>query len=165
MANAQFSFGGNRSDMKAGLPLFAFGAALFAASWTYEIGELRRMGPGYFPMLLGAVLCIFALLIVLEDGRKRLARARRVARPETPAVRLGEVWRPVVLPLAAVVLFAALLETAGLFPAVVACVAAAGFAETGNRLPTVLVIAIATAIFVSAVFVYALGIPLRLFVL
>ena len=152
--------------MKAGLPLFAFGAVVFAASWSYEIGELRRMGPGYFPMLLGAVLCIFAVLIVLEDARKRrLTRARRVARPETPAVRLGDVWRPVALPLAAVVLFAALLESAGLFPAVVACVAAAGFAEPGNRLPTVLVIAIATAIFVSAVFVYALGIPLRLFVL
>jgi len=151
--------------MKAGLPLFAFGAAVFAASWSYEIGELRRMGPGYFPMLLGAVLCIFALLIVLQDARERLTSGRRAERPEIPAVRLGDVWRPVVLPLAAVVLFAALLETAGLFPAVVASVAVAGFAERSNKLVTVLVIAVATAIFVSAVFVYALGIPLRLFVL
>lgn len=151
--------------MKAGLPLFAFGAAVFAASWSYEIGELRRMGPGYFPMLLGAVLCIFAFLIVLQDARERLAGGRRAERPETPAVRLGVVWRPVVLPLAAVVLFAALLETAGLFPAVVASVAVAGFAERSNKPVTVLVIAVATAIFVSAVFVYALGIPLRLFVL
>ena len=151
--------------MKAGLPLFAFGAAVFAASWSYEIGELRRMGPGYFPMLLGAVLCIFALLIVLQDARERLTGGRRAERPETPAVRLGDVWRPVLLPLAAVVLFAALLETAGLFPAVVASVAVAGLAERSNKLATVLVIAVATAIFVSAVFVYALGIPLRLFVL
>ena len=150
--------------MKAGLPLFAFGAAVFAASWSYEIGELRRMGPGYFPMLLGAVLCIFALLIVLQDARERLTGERRTERPENPAVRLGHVWRPVVLPLAAVVLFAALLETAGLFPAVVASVAVAGFAERSNKPVTVLVIAVATAIFVSAVFVYALGIPLRLFV-
>ena len=150
--------------MKAGLPLLAFGAAVFAASWSYEIGELRRMGPGYFPMLLGAVLCIFALLIVLQDARERLASGRRAERPETPAVRLGHVWRPVILPLAAVALFAALLETTGLFPAVVASVAAAGFAERSNRPLTVFAIAIATAGFVSAVFVYALGIPLRLFV-
>ena len=151
--------------MKAGLPLLAFGGAVFAASWSYEIGELRRMGPGYFPMLLGAALCVFAVLIILQDGRKRLTGGRRAESPETPAVRLGRAWRPVVLPLAAVVLFAAILETAGLFPAVVASVAAAGFAERSNRPLTVLVIAVATAVFVSAVFVYALGIPLRLFVL
>ena len=151
--------------MKAGLPLFAFGAAVFAASWSYEIGELRRMGPGYFPMLLGAVLCIFSLIIVLQDAKERLTGGRRAERPETPAVGLGHLWRPVILPLAAVVLFAALLETAGLFPAVVASVAVAGFAERSNKLVTVLVIAVATAVFVSTVFVYALGIPLRLFVL
>ena len=151
--------------MKAGLPLFAFGAAVFAASWSYEIGELRRMGPGYFPMLLGAVLCVFAVLIVLQDARERRAGARQAEGPAIPAVRPGHVWRPVILPLAAIGLFAALLHSAGLVPAVVACVAAAGFAERSNKPLTVLVIAVATAIFVSAVFVYALGIPLRLFVL
>ena len=151
--------------MKAGLPLLAFGAAVFAASWSYEIGELRRMGPGYFPMLLGAVLCIFAVLIVVQDARERPAGDRRAERPEEPASPLGRIWRPVIMPLAAVVLFAALLETAGLFPAVVASVAAAGFAERDNEPLTVLVVAIATAIFVSVVFVYLLGIPLRLFAL
>ena len=150
--------------MKAGLPLFAFGAAVFAASWSYEIGELRRMGPGYFPMLLGAVLCVFAVLIVLQDVRERLAGGRQSDRPAIPAARPGHVWRPVILPLAAILLFAALLNSAGLVPAVVACVAAAGFAERSNKPLTVLVIAVATAIFVSAVFVHALGIPLRLFV-
>ena len=151
--------------MKAGLPLLAFGAAVFAASWSYEIGELRRMGPGYFPMLLGAVLCIFGVLIVVQDARERPTGDRRAGRPDEPASRLGLIRRPVIMPLAAVALFAALLETAGLFPAVVGCVAAAGFAERDNEPLTVLVVAVATAVFVSVVFVYLLGIPLRLFAL
>ncbi len=149
--------------MKAGLPLFAFGAAVFAASWSYEIGELRRMGPGYFPMLLGAALCVFAVLIVLQDARERIAGGRQADRPSISAVRFDRLWRPAILPLAAILLFATLLENAGLFPAVVASVAVAGFAERSNKTITILAIAIATAIFVSAVFVYALGIPLRLF--
>ena len=151
--------------MKAGLPLLAFGAAVFAASWSYEIGELRRMGPGYFPMLLGAALCVFAVLIVLQDARARLAGGSEADRPASPPGHLRHLGRSAILPLAAILLFAVLLETAGLFPAVVASVAAAGFAERSNKLLTVLAIAVATAIFVSVVFVYALGIPLRLFVI
>ena len=151
--------------MKAGVPLLLFGAVVFAASWSYEIGQLRRMGPGYFPMLLGATLCLFAVLIILQDVRKGLARDRTSESPTPFAARLRQIWRPVLLPLFAILLFATLLNTAGLVPAVIASVTCAGLAERSNSIPSVVAIAVATAVFTSLVFVYGLGVPLRLFVL
>ena len=67
------------------------------------------------------------------------------------------------MPLLAILLFASLLESAGLVPAVVASVAAAGFAERSNSPFVIAVIAAVTAVFTSVVFVHLLGIPLRLF--
>lgn len=154
----------HRGGWIAGAVLFVFGASVFAASWSYEIGSLRRMGPGYFPMLLGAVLCGFALLILWQDLKNATTKTPNVSAQACEPVREHGIWRPAFMPLVAILLFAVLLETAGLVPAVFACVTVAGLAEPNNSLPAVLAIAAAATVLVSAVFVYALGIPLRLFV-
>ena len=151
--------------MKAGIPLFLFGAVVFVASWSYEIGQLRRMGPGYFPMLLGATLCLFAVLISLQDVWKGIARDTPSEAPILPSVHPRQIWRPLLLPLFAILLFASLLNTAGLVPAVIASVTCAGLAERSNSIRSVVAIAFATAVFTALVFVYGLGVPLRLFVL
>ena len=154
---------GGNLQMLAGPVLLLFGAAVFAAAWTYEIGELRRMGPGYFPMLLGATLCLFAALIALQDAKDRISSGRRARRTIRSGTGNRFQWRPRILPLFAILLFAMLLETAGFVPAVIAAVATAGFAERSNSSLAIAVIAAATAIFTSTVFVYLLGIPFRLF--
>lgn len=143
--------------------LFLFGATVFFLSWSYDIGQLRRMGPGYFPMLLGATLCVFALLIALQDAKERMSRNERSRTTSLsyPVLRLR--WRPLCMPLLAILVFASLLESAGLVPAVVASVAAAGYAERSNLPGVIAVIAAVTAVFTSVVFVQLLGIPFRLF--
>ena len=46
------------------LAFVGIGAALYA--WqNYEMGTLRQMGPGFFPVALGAALCGFGLIIAL----------------------------------------------------------------------------------------------------
>lgn len=145
--------------------LFLFGATVFALSWSYEIGQLRRMGPGYFPMLLGATLCLFALLIALQDAKERMSRKERSRTTSLSFSVLRLQWRPFCMPLLAILLIASLLESAGLVPAVVASVAAAGFAERSNSPGVIAVIAAVTAVFTSVVFVQLLGIPFRLFAL
>ncbi len=149
--------------MMASAALFLFGATVFVASWSYEIGHLRRMGPGYFPMLLGATLCTLAVLIALQEMKKRTSRDTRASRMAPSFAVLRPDWRPLLLPLLAILLFAALLETAGLVPAVIASVLTAGFAERSNVPVVVMGIAIVTAIFISVVFVQLIGIPFRLF--
>lgn len=147
----------------ASAALFLFGAAVIFLSWSYEIGELRRMGPGYFPMLLGVTLCVFAILIAVQDAKKRKARNESPVETMQPLAVLRVRWRPLFMPLLAILLFASLLESAGLVPAVVASVTAAGFAERSNSPFVIAVIAAVTAVFTSVVFVHLLGIPLRLF--
>ena len=151
--------------MIAGSALFLFGAAVFLAAWNYEIGELRRMGPGYFPMLLGATLCIFAVLIALQGAKDRILNGKYAGRMLDSDAILRFRWRPLVMPLLAILLFATLLETAGFVPAVIASVAAAGSAEHSNGPAQIAIIAVVTAIFTSVLFVYLLGIPLRLLVI
>ena len=151
--------------MIAGSALILFGAAVFLAAWNYEIGELRRMGPGYFPMLLGATLCVFAALIALQGAKDRILNGNHAGRKLDSGAILRFRWRPLVMPLLAILLFATLLETAGFVPAVIASVAAAGLAERSNRPAQIAIIAVVTAIFTSVVFVYLLGIPLRLLVI
>jgi len=54
-------------DFWAGLMFIAFG--LFAAIWAYanyQMGSAVRMGPAYFPTVLGGLLAVLGLLVLLE---------------------------------------------------------------------------------------------------
>jgi hypothetical protein len=54
-------------DFWAGLMFIAFG--LFAAVWAYanyQMGTAVRMGPAYFPTVLGGLLTVLGVLVLLE---------------------------------------------------------------------------------------------------
>jgi hypothetical protein len=54
-------------DFWAGLMFIAFG--LFAAIWAYtnyQMGTAVRMGPAYFPTVLGGLLVVLGVLVLLE---------------------------------------------------------------------------------------------------
>jgi hypothetical protein len=51
-----------RADLLTGAVFVAFGLAFAVASATYEVGTPQRMGPGYFPLVLGG-LVFFAATI------------------------------------------------------------------------------------------------------
>jgi hypothetical protein len=67
----------SQKDFFAGLMFSITGAAFAIGATSYTIGEGARMGPGYFPLLLGIVLAVLGAIIVLqalvvetEDGDK-----------------------------------------------------------------------------------------------
>jgi hypothetical protein len=67
----------SQKDFFSGLMFLAVGIAFAWGATTYTIGEGARMGPGYFPLMLGVVLAgmggfiIFESLVVeTEDGEK-----------------------------------------------------------------------------------------------
>ena len=154
------------ADTLAGLALFTLGSIVALSSLAYEIGSLRRMGPGYFPLMLGTVLCILSLPI-LWDGISPLFKKTQKEQDRKPTINLmmdRATFRPMLLPLIAVLMFALLLENTGLIPAVFTSVAVAGFAEKKNSLMTNMLVACLSSIFIAAVFVYGLGLPLRLVV-
>ena len=90
----------SQKDFYSGLTFAVIGAAFAWGAQAYTIGTAARMGPGYFPMLLGTLLavlglfmCFKALIVETEDGDK-----------------IGKwVWRPVGFIVAANVVFGILI--------------------------------------------------------
>lgn len=64
----------SQKDFCAGLMFTATGAAFALGATTYSIGDGARMGPGYFPLMLGVVLALlgafvtFQALVVEKEG-------------------------------------------------------------------------------------------------
>lgn len=65
----------SQKDFFAGLMFTAVGVAFAWGATNYSIGSGARMGPGYFPLVLGILLAILGLLVVFgalvvetEDG-------------------------------------------------------------------------------------------------
>ncbi len=54
-------------DFISGLMFMATGTAFAWGATQYTIGEAARMGPGYFPLMLGIVLAVLGLLILFES--------------------------------------------------------------------------------------------------
>lgn len=67
----------SQKDFFSGLMFMAVGVAFAWGATNYSIGTGARMGPGYFPLMLGVLLAILgavlatkALLVRTEDGEK-----------------------------------------------------------------------------------------------
>jgi len=134
----------NPKDFFAGLIFVAFGAAAIVIGSAYPLGTAARMGPGYFPRILGI------LLIVL--GGALALRALRIKGAPLP----GWKWRPVLVVLLSVVVFGIILTRVGLALSTVALIVAASAASTEFRWKESLVSGILLAALATGVFVYAL---------
>lgn len=142
--------GGVSKDLAAGLAAVALGAAVVWYGSDYSLGTPRRMGPGFFPVVLGALLAVTGLAIMATALRSWERMPRLNLRPL------------VVLPLA-LLLFALLLDRVGYAPAGFLAVIVAGFAERRPALVQLLLLALVLVPATWLLFGYALGVPLRLF--
>jgi hypothetical protein len=57
----------SHQDFFSGLMFLVIGLAFAWGATTYHIGEGARMGPGYFPLLLGIVLSALGGFIIFES--------------------------------------------------------------------------------------------------
>lgn len=57
----------NQKDFFAGLVYAGVGVAFAWGATNYTIGDGARMGPGYFPLLLGIVLAIIGSVVVFQS--------------------------------------------------------------------------------------------------
>jgi len=67
----------SQQDFFAGLMFTTVGVAFAWAATSFEIGVAARMGPGYFPLMLGILMAILGVVVTLrsivvetEDGEK-----------------------------------------------------------------------------------------------
>ena len=90
----------SQKDFFSGLVFFIVGTAFAWGATTYKIGDGARMGPGYFPLMLGVLLAVLgvvvtftAMVVETEDGDKIG----------------GGAWKPLVFIIAANLLFGLML--------------------------------------------------------
>lgn len=67
----------SQKDFFSGLMFLGVGVAFAWGATTYSVGSGARMGPGYFPLMLGILMAILgaaiifeALVVETEDGEK-----------------------------------------------------------------------------------------------
>ena len=147
----QLEFRNNR-DFWAGVMLMATGATAVIIARDYNFGTSLRMGPGYFPTVLGSALVLFGLYFV-ATGLKRNEK-----------IEGNWPLRPlIVLPLA-LVLFGLLIDRAGFVPALLVLIVGSAAAGTEFRLIEVLLLAIGLTACCVALFIWGLGLPYPLIV-
>ena len=57
----------SQKDFFSGLMFLGVGVAFAWGATTYTVGSGARMGPGYFPLMLGILLAILGAVIVFES--------------------------------------------------------------------------------------------------
>ncbi len=137
------------ADIAAGSIFVVFGLAFAIQALDYELGTALRMGPGYFPLLLGAILVALGALIVGSGV---------VAGREEPIG--GVPLRGLVLIPAAFVLFGLTVRGLGVVPALFIATLLAALASSRVRPP--LAVAIAAGLTVLSVLVFIVALQLRL---
>ena len=140
----------NPKDFWAGLIYLAVGLGALYVAQDYAMGTAVRMGPGYFPKVLGSVLALIGLI----------ALVRGFLRPGEAIGRLA--WREALLVLGATVLFGLLVRGLGLAISLLVLVVVSAYASRQFRLRPILLLAVGLAAFSVLVFIKGLGIPLPL---
>lgn len=57
----------NQKDFFGGLLFTVIGGAFAYGASTYQVGDAARMGPGYFPLLLGIILAVMGAVVILQS--------------------------------------------------------------------------------------------------
>jgi hypothetical protein len=141
----------SNKDFWAGAMLIAIGALAIFLARNYEFGSALRMGPGYFPVILGALLIVFGLYILATGLRS--------------SEKIEGSWSIrglIVLPIA-LLLFGALIDRAGFVPAMMVLIFGSATASTEFRFLEVLLFSIFLTALAVAVFIWGLGLPYPLF--
>jgi hypothetical protein len=134
-------------DFWTGVMFVATGVAAMVVARNYPFGTTLRMGPGYFPIVLGTLLTLFGLWFV--------ARGLRSSEPIEAGWSLRAL---VVLPLS-LILFGLLVERAGFVPALAALIFGSAAAGTEFKLGEVALLTVVLTALCVAVFIWGLGLP------
>jgi hypothetical protein len=138
----------SNKDFWAGVIYIFFGASAIVIARDYPMGTAIRMGPAYFPSLLGGILSVIGALSVI----------RSFLVSGTPIEILA--FKSLALIVAAVLLFGFVVKELGLAIALPLLVLISGSGSVYFRWWPMLALALGITLFCILIFVKALGIPL-----
>ena len=141
----------NPKDFWTGVLYVAFGGAAFWIGRDYGMGSASRMGPGYFPTVLSALLMLFGVIAIV----------RSLIVAGEPIGKLA--LKSAALILGATILFGFLLPRGGLIVALLVLVLISAAASEKFAFDWKAVAGlIALIAFCALVFVRGLGVPMPL---
>lgn len=138
----------NPRDFYAGLLFAAFGIAALVMAQAYATGTAARMGPGYFPRLLGILLVVGGAIQALIGLRT------------TSAAPIEWHWRPLFILLIGVSLFTVATPWLGMVLSGLLLVFVSSIASREFRWREALVVGLLQGAAAAALFLYGLGVPL-----
>lgn len=127
--------------------IFVLAGAYFALeALNYEVGTAFRMGPGFMPLLLGAVLAMLGIGVAASGWQK----------PDTEKP-LPPSWRSIALIIGVVTFFGATIRGLGFVPVVFIGSFAAAMASRLNSPLFAALLAAGLTVLCTAIFVIGLG--------
>ena len=135
-------------DFWAGLMFVAFGLGFGAVAQNYQIGTAVRMGPAYFPTVLGGLLALLGIFVLIESV---VATGEKVPR---------FYYRPLLLLILGIVLFGVFLEPLGLVICTAILIVIGTLGGLEFRWKEVAILSVVLAVFSVFVFVRGLGLPI-----
>jgi hypothetical protein len=142
----------------SGIMFTSVGAAFALGATNYNVGSAARMGPGYFPLIVGVLLTLLGLVVV----------ASAFAGRATDGEPVGKIaWKPLGFIIGANLLFGILLAglrsiglpAMGLILAIYALVIVACMAGTNSSMKMSLVLA--TVLAVGSYLTFIVGLKLQ----
>ncbi|MBK4739025.1 tripartite tricarboxylate transporter TctB family protein [Noviherbaspirillum pedocola] len=147
----------NNDYYGGGLILFV-GLAAVWKGFNYQVGSLSHMGPGYFPVGVGAVLALMGACVVAGAVRRSVTVAHEPGRAVHPPEWRG--WFCIIL---AGIAFIVLGHWGGLVPATFAVTFIAALGDRQNTFKTAFLLALAMVAVAIIVFSWALQMQFPLF--
>ncbi|MHB8771575.1 MAG: tripartite tricarboxylate transporter TctB family protein [Syntrophales bacterium] len=137
-------------DFWAGLLFIGIGLFFIIGAGNYELGRAARMGPAYFPTMVGGLLALIGAVVFFQSF---VVRGGKVA---------AFPLRLILFMTVALLLFGYLLKPLGLVAALTLLVVVSAFAGHEFKLREALVLAFALIVLSVLVFVKGLGQPFPL---
>jgi putative tricarboxylic transport membrane protein len=138
----------NGKDFWAGIIYIVAGSGAWIISRDYGMGSAGKMGPAYFPTILGALLTVIGIISILRSFLKSGSPIGVVA------------WKGLALIVVSTLLFGMIVRGAGLIIALPLLVIVSAFASSRFSWKYSLAEAAVITVFCIVVFLKGLGVPL-----
>ncbi len=142
-------------DLLAGLMFIVIGIIFWVGASNYQMGSAARMGPGWFPSVLGGIMTFLGVLIAGIGLKNQATWAQTEG--------IGWTWKPVVILTIAVVLFGAVLQPLGMVFAIILLTFISGIAAHDKDYKQLAVITVTMCLLCAGVFVWGLKLQMKLF--
>lgn len=142
----------NQKDFWAGVMFIGFGAFFAGFGTQYTFGTAARMGPAYFPTVLGIILMLLGLIVAIE-GMSPKAEEDKVKRFD---------WQTLLLVLGPIVLFGLLLRPLGLVLCLFMLIVVSSYASHEFNWKEALINSVVLITLSLVVFVWALKLQFQL---